>query len=175
MSPSRLLFTIVMPIAMSLTGCVANLSETPTPPTILIQAPDYRGVLFSAAEAERQRLEIPMTADTVEFWSPAVADIARLEAQMLPALLTDERLSDGVGFNPVRPLAEALPDYTRQYFGYFTADGEAIIYASFFCNASVEDLIDGGGPPLDGGDCYFQIHYNTATNEYFDLYVHGEA
>ena len=172
---SRQLFAIVAPIAISLSGCIARTLETPAPSTILIQEPDYRGVLFSAAEAERQRLEIPMTADTVEFWSPAVADIARLEAQMLPALLTDERLSDGVGFNPVRPLAEALPDYTRQYFGYFTPDGEAAIYASFFCNASAEDLMDGGEPPLDGGDCYFQIHYNTDTNEYFDLYVHGEA
>ncbi|MEO0535226.1 MAG: hypothetical protein AAF215_15310 [Cyanobacteria bacterium P01_A01_bin.123] len=169
---SRLFFTIVMPIAISLAGCAV---ETPAPPTTLIQEPDYLGVIFSAAEAERQRLDIPMTADTVEFWSPSAADIAHLEAQILPALLTDERLSDGVGFNPVRPLEEALPDYGRQYFGYFTTDGEAIIYTSFFCNASVEDLMDGGGPPLDGGDCYFQIHYNIDTDEYFDLYVHGEA
>ncbi|MEO0825961.1 MAG: hypothetical protein AAFX95_00430 [Cyanobacteria bacterium J06639_16] len=172
---SRLLFAIVAPIAISLIGCAANTPEIPALPIILIQESDYRGVIFSAAEAERQRLEIPMTADTVEFWSPSAADIAHLEAQILPALLTDERLSDGVGFNPVRPLEETLPDYGRQYFGYFTTDGAAIIYASFFCNASVEDLMDGGGPPLDGGDCYFQIHYNIDTDEYFDLYVHGEA
>ncbi|MEO1298537.1 MAG: hypothetical protein AAFW75_22710, partial [Cyanobacteria bacterium J06636_16] len=94
MSPSRLLFTIVLPTAMSLAGCTAHTPETPAPPTILIQEPDYRGVIFSAAEAEQQRLEGPMTADPVAFWSPAAADIAHMEAQMLPALLTHERLSD---------------------------------------------------------------------------------
>ncbi|MBE9101952.1 hypothetical protein [Vacuolonema iberomarrocanum] len=172
---SRLLFAIVAPIAISLSGCIARILETPAPPTILIQEPDYRGVLFSAAEAERRRLEALMTADTVEFWSPSVEDITRMEAQILPALLTDERLRDGVGFNPVRPLEEALPDYGRQYFGYFNTDGEAVIYASFFCDAPVERLIDGGTPPADGGDCFFQIHYNTDTGEYLDLYVHGEA
>ena len=110
MPPSRLVFSIVVVLALNLAGCPANNPETSAPPTILIQETDYRGVIFSAAEAEQQRLEVPMTADTVEFWSPTAADIARLEAQLLPALLADERLSDGVGFNPVQPLAAALPD-----------------------------------------------------------------
>ncbi|MEM1291904.1 MAG: hypothetical protein AAGH67_10560 [Cyanobacteria bacterium P01_H01_bin.162] len=176
MPPSRLVSSIVVALALNLAVCPANNSETPAPPTILIQETDYRGVIFSAAEAEQQRLEVPMTADTVEFWSPTAADIARLEAQLLPALLTDERLSDGVGFNPVQPLTAALPDYTRQYFGYFNTDDEAVIYTRFYCDTSAEELtMSSSVPPLDGGDCFFQIHYNTNTDEYFGLYVHGEA
>lgn len=177
---SRQLFAIVAPIAISLSGCIAGILETPVPPTILIQEPDYRGVLFSAVETERLggQLIFQTNVNPVEFWSPSAEDIARMEAQMLPALLTYEQLSDGVGY-PARPLEEALPDYGRHYFGYFNTDGEAVIYASFFCNASVEQLLEEarlleeGSLFVGGGDCYFQIHYNTDTDEYFGLSVNG--
>ncbi|MEO0826821.1 MAG: hypothetical protein AAFY67_14340 [Cyanobacteria bacterium J06642_9] len=174
MPPSRLLVTIITSIVVGITGCPSSTAKTPASPTMLIEATTYRGVLFSATEAERQRLDAPMTADTLEFWSPSAEDVARMEAQILPALLTDERLSDGVGWNPVQSLEAALPDYTRQYFGYFTADGEAVIYTSFFCDVPIEELTMGVAID-DGGDCFFQIHYNTDTDEYFDLHVNGEA
>lgn len=195
------LLTSVMLIVLSLVGCTANTAQTsdsaatappetsltappparptatatPAPATLLVEAPDYRGVIFSADEARGQRLEVLISADTARFWSPTANDVARMEAQLLPALLTDARLSDGIGIRRVRPLEEALPAYTRQYFGYLTTDGEAVIYTGFYCNTPIAELTSHWLHVYDGGDCFFQIHYNVANEQYFDLQVNGEA
>lgn len=174
MQPPRRIITGLTPILIGMTGCPSSTVEAPAPQTTLIEAENYQGVLFNAAEAQRQRLDAPITTDTLDFWSPSIADVERLESQILPALVAHERLSDGVGWEPVQPLEVSLPDYTRQYFGYLTNDGERVIYASFFCDVPVEELTVGLGV-ADGGDCFFQIHYNIDTDEYFDLHVNGEA
>jgi hypothetical protein len=201
MPRSIILITSVMLIVLGLAGCTADTAQTsdpaatappatsvtappparltatatPAPATLLVEAPDYRGVIFSADEAAGQRLEAIISADTAGFWSPNADDVARMEAQLLPVLLTDARLRAGIGIRRVRPLEEALPAYTRQYFGYLTADEEAVIYASFFCDIPIAELTSHWLHVYDGGDCFFQIQYTIATGQYFDLRVNGEA
>ena len=174
MQPLRRFIATLTPIMLGIAGCPSSTAEDLAPATLLITETHYQGVLFNEAEARRQRLDVLITTDNLQFWSPSVTDVARMEAQILPALLTNRQLSDGVGWEGGQPLEVALPNYTRQYFGYLTADGARIIYTSFFCDVPVENLTVVSAI-ADGGDCFFQIHYNIDTHEYFDLHVNGEA
>jgi hypothetical protein len=145
------------------------------PPLVVLEEPAYRGVIFSAEMARRQDLIVFSSNEAFEYWTPTPQQIAALEADLLPFLQTDEHLRDGIGWRRPRPLPEALPDFTRQYFGYRLPGGDDMIYASFFCDLPLDELRDAWVEVLDGGDCYFQVHYNATTGTYERLSVNGEA
>jgi hypothetical protein len=67
-----------------------------------------------------------------------------------------------------------VPDYKRQYLGILE-NGEQIIYANFFCDATFEEWRQEFVLVNDGGDCFFQVKYNVATGEFYDFSVNGEA
>ena len=103
-------------------------------------------------------------------WTPSDADVANLEGNLLPFLHTAEHRM----WRPEPPIWERVPDYMRQYVGLIE-NGKQVIYANFFCDAYDmpwrEDLVF----VSDGGDCFFQVKYDIANGEFYDLNVHGEA
>lgn len=140
-------------------GCAVS------PPTGGLTA---KGVIFSAEQTAvqgRRYLELP-----APYWTPAVSDVAELEAK-LPAFLR----SSGA------PRADAvmanLDRSKRQYLGY-SLDGRKRIFVNGFC-----DGYSGQGTSwqthlvvvLDGGPCFYQIHYDVQTATFAGLSVNGET
>jgi hypothetical protein len=141
----------------------------------VVETATFQGVIFSAEAAQERGLDFLVALHTTQFWTPSVAQVTALEVQVLPFLRTDERLNDGIGWRRTRPLEEALPDFTRQYLGYQNDNGDELIYASYLCNAPLDELTEHWAVVMDGGDCYFQVHYNVTTETYESLSVNGEA
>jgi len=106
----------------------------------------------------------------VEYWTPTGKDVLALENGLAPYLQENSKrfYSEGI------PVWDRLDDYNRQYIGIII-DGRQSMYANYFC--------DDGGPDwrtrfvivMDGGDCFFQFKYDTASGEFFDLQVNGSA
>lgn len=143
--------------------------------TVVVEEDTFQGVIISAEMAHQQNLGYLILSDVPQFWTPNPAQVAAMEAQLLPFLRSDERLRDGIGWRRVRPLEEALPTFTRQYFGYKVANGDEMIYASFFCDIPLAELRKRWVEVMDGGDCYFQVRYNVTTGVPESLQVNGEA
>lgn len=57
-----------------------------------------------------------------------------------------------------------------------TITKEIIIYINAFCDSLNKDNIqDELIEVYDGGNCYFQIKYNTDTKTFFELQINGES
>ena len=64
------------------------------------------------------------------------------------------------------------PTYYRQYFGYFSEEGEKIIFVNSFCRTDsnwTRELISTKG----GGSCYYNLKVNINRNKPFDLMVNA--
>lgn len=141
-----------------------NLTITPPPPT----QNNANSVIFPAEQSAEYWRE--MNTQTDEFWTPTAADVAALEADLIPFLQTAEDRH----FRPSPPIWERVPEYKRQYMG-LVEEGERVIYANFFCDADATNWQEELVFVMDGGDCFFNVKYNTETGEFYDLIVNGEA
>ncbi|MFD2908016.1 hypothetical protein ACFSX9_04635 [Flavobacterium ardleyense] len=68
-----------------------------------------------------------------------------------------------------------LNRYKRQYFALLNAKGEKEIWINCFCkdnnpNWKTEKVI-----VKDGGNCYFNLKVNLTTEEYYEVYINGNA
>jgi hypothetical protein len=148
-----------------LSAGACNLVITPAP-----SSPDLNpnGVIFSAEQTQANIDVIwPKPEDT---WTPAAADVAKLEAD-LPAFLQG---AQHPWLRPDPPIWEREPDYMRQYLG-IVENGTEIIYANFFCTADDIAWRNEFVFVMDGGDCYFNVKYDPQSGEFFDFSVNGEA
>ena len=64
-----------------------------------------------------------------------------------------------------------LTRYKRQYVAVLNYKGEKEVWVNCFCSGSGGWLVS----VLDGGNCYFNLKINLATEQYFDLMVNGDA
>ncbi|MCC6456843.1 MAG: hypothetical protein IT328_17945 [Caldilineaceae bacterium] len=162
MRSKLILFLNVFALTLGLSAC--SLVITPMPPPQ--RSPN--GVIFSA---EQSAEVLPWLMSQAEgAWTPTDADVAALEADLLPFLHTAEH----PWLRPEPPIWERVPDYRRQYLGMIE-NGEQVIYANFFCDANIGDWQQEFVLVNDGGDCFFQVKYNPATGEFYDFSVNGEA
>lgn len=176
---------VITPSATAETASPTTISatetQTPSPapdadaPNIVVETDTFQGVIFSADAAQQNRVDLEIGLSDLQWWTPSVANVTAMEAQLLPFLHTDERLSDGIGWRRVRTLEEAVPDFTRQYAGYYASNGDALLYASFFCDMPLDEMTEQWMVVMDGGDCFFQVTYNVTTGTYERLTVNGEA
>ncbi len=144
---------------------------TITPTVSTVTGDDFEAVVFSAEQVEAQHTgDYTVFPNPTGYWTPTDADIVALEAHLESFLAENmER------FRREPPIESWLPDYGRQYFG-FERDGEQFIYGNFLC---ARDLLidhpDEIAIVMDGGDCFFQLHYHPATQEFSNLMVNGDA
>lgn len=142
------------------------------PTTLIVTGDDFEAVVFSAELAQAGRIgNYTVFPNPNGYWTPSEADIQTLEAN-LETFLTD---SADQFYQHLPPVDAWLPDYGRQYYGY-ERDGEQFIYGNFLCDHEL--MADHPNDIVlveDGGDCFFQLHYNVATQEFFDLMVNGFA
>lgn len=162
MRSKRIALLPLLTLTLYISAC--TLVITPPPPAEL----SPNGVIFTAEQSEESLPWLVPEAEGV--WTPTAADVAALEADLIPYLHTAEN----PWLRPEPPIWERVPDYKRQYLGILE-DGEQVIYANFFCDAYSGEWREELVLVSDGGDCFFQVKYNVATGEFYDLSVNGEA
>lgn len=133
----------------------------------LVQTETYTGAIFPEAVTAENLKMFNTSADGA--WTPSEADVAGLESG-LTAFLQEN--SDAV--NDTSRILSRLPDYERQYFG-LVQGGDKLIQANFFCDGEDFDWQETAVLVDDGGDCYFQVIYNTGDETYLSLRINGES
>ena len=168
------LFSFILLFTLGLSSAACNLAITPpsstpssTPATATAEL-NPNGVIFTA-EQTTANLDV-FGSSVKDTWTPTEADIAALEAA-LPAFL---ETAENQWLTDDPPIDEREPEYMRQYLG-IVEEGEEIVYANFFCTINEMDWSNEYVLVMDGGDCFFQIKYNPATNEFFDFSVNGQG
>ena len=164
-------------VALSLIACTAP--ELPTPVTgpenILIEMPEYTGVIFSKSAASEWNFLFDEA--TTEFWEPSGDDVSRAEEcirRFLAAAPHDPNLKDHEKEDAAFVL-ENLEAYRRQYVG-IDVDGEKRIWCNAFI--SYDSYPDWQSAPvyvLDGGNSYWEIEYVPLKDECVRFHVHGES
>jgi len=100
------------------------------------------------------------------YWTPERGQVVALEGAIVEFLAAaapeGSRLRSG------------LDGYQAQYIGILRDERE-VIFANFFCQSHVEDIDLSLVSVDDGGDCYFTVEYDPATNSFADLAINGEA
>jgi hypothetical protein len=107
--------------------------------------------------------------DVSGFWVPSAADIAKLEALLVPFLRSslETRL--------ILP-ADPLTRFHRQYIG-FIRDGKRYIYGNFYPHRSESDPREATDPVnfCDGGDQFWGVVFSLDTQQFEDLSYNGVA
>lgn len=136
-------------------------------------APNVEGenwIAFSAENAQADQMLDWLFIDDIEYWSPTETDVHAIEDD-LPAYLQE---NESAFYVTGAPIWERLDEYKHQYIGV-VLEGERVVYANYFCDATGLDWKKEFVMVLDGGACYFQFKFNTDSDEYFGLQVNGEA
>gem|GEM_PF-823571 len=98
-------------------------------------------------------------------WTPTYAEIIELEKGLSAFLASDP--------NATQRLIEGTADQYRHYLG-FVSGSKTIILVNAFCDeanwSATEPVM-----VLDGGDCYFSVMYDPATQLFSNLRVNGSA
>lgn len=151
-------------------------SATPTAAEVtdgantLIEVSGVEAVIFAAQNAANQGLDLWFNVPAEDYWTPSEEEVVALE-EGLAAYLQEE-----AGERYPR-IWQELPTYKRQYAGV-VVEGEREILGVFFCASNVDFFEDWEERVVavdDGGDCFFELRYNPATDTFHDLSVHGEA
>jgi len=68
-----------------------------------------------------------------------------------------------------------LTRYKRQYIATINSNGEKEVWVNCFCNTWNENWKTNLVSVFDGGNCYFNLKINLTTEQYYELWVNGEA
>ncbi len=129
-----------------------------------------QGIVFTENESRRFSTTIPFMNLSSEYWTPSAADVNRLEDAF------PEYIKESGGKKGIEILGHA-ESYKRQYFGY-TKHHSPWIFVNGFCSDywkgnskwHIEPVI-----VMDGGHCFFQVHYNVKTGRFHDLYINENS
>lgn len=141
-------------------------------------------ILCSAsALAEAQSFRLPVTSgpallrqcsrntpkDVTGFWVPGAADIAKLEALLIPFLRSQ---LDTRSVVPEDPLSR----FHRQYIG-FISYGKRYIYGNFYPHHYRTNPAEATEPVnfCDGGDQFWGVVFSLETQQFEDLRFNGVA
>ena len=132
---------------------------SPCPDNVVIPVGAGQGVILPASSAY-----VGGRGKVTGYWTPTTTDVLRAEEGLSKFL---------AGAAPA--LAVKYSGYLRQYTG-FVVDDHRKIHLNFLC---WKPDTPGWRCSLvavdDGGDCYFQVDFDTTTGEYENLQVNGLA
>ncbi len=145
-------------------------ASAPPPPQTSLANPELR-VIVPAAEGNNFYFFRP---EPTSYFTPSDAEVAAFEAKLAAFLRVKAK--------PRRPgepqLAERMPKYMRQYVGIVEADGKRRVWGNFFCEYfghGDDGWRKEGFVVKDGGDCYFNVKYEPATETFSALMINGDA
>jgi hypothetical protein len=130
-------------------------SSTPTK-YILVSFEEFEGVIVPEEHASSFPIPPAGWLDHVEYWTPGLDDVLRIERGVKKYLKRVARKQS--------PWYR-LRDYRRQYIGY-VMDGRKRIYCNFFCDFTERDWRNVPVQVDDGGSCYFQVDYDVPSNRF---------
>lgn len=133
---------------LGLTACAGLMTQNE-----LITSDQFEGVIFAQEDKDH--------------WTPSRAEVLALEERLGPYVRAAAP-QDYPG--PLKNLSA----YKRQYQGLWVKE-QQVIAVNFFCDAHGVEWQHHIVFVTDGGSCYFEVKYNIATGEFFDLSIHGEA
>lgn len=100
------------------------------------------------------------------YWTPDIVQVRKAEAGLSAFLTSHPPL-----LRDTRSMELDLGAGCRQYFGA-TKKGKKIIIINALCGSHA-GCGNGISEVLGGGFCYFQVFYDTTTNEYSGLYYNS--
>jgi hypothetical protein len=166
---TRILALVI--VVMALSGCsLLDFFYTPQTENIRITTDTMDGVIFTGENAEDAGVGFDFSEPIISYWTPTEADVATLEAGLVP-FLESEIPPDHYN----RRILERLDLYKRQYFGLTLEAGQPVIYANFFCVDEFDYWLESLVFVMDGGECFFQLLYDPATESFSRLRVNGMA
>ncbi|HEY3251387.1 MAG TPA: hypothetical protein VGK25_09750 [Ignavibacteria bacterium] len=105
-------------------------------------------------------------------WTPSDADIEIADKQIA-------RCFENMKMGTVNWLLNRKPDgYNKQFIGAINDKGEKIIWVNCFCKSEANSFKDWKTRVVmvkDGGNCFFNLKVNVDKNEYYDIFVNGDA
>ena len=175
---------------MKLSGCIAALllffyhaqaqkisfTEKRTSQLTYVKGEDFEGVVFA------KDFVFPFLENESgdKRFTPSVADIEVAEKILNKDIRYINLLqpNQGAGKGPV--IHNNLRKYARQYFGYYTREGEKIVYISCLLKNNYKTLskelptwLKGAVLVLNGGSNYWQVQANLNKSTLFGLDVNG--
>ncbi|HEY0666913.1 MAG TPA: hypothetical protein VGD22_01985 [Sphingobacteriaceae bacterium] len=143
-----------------------------------IKAETFEGVIFS------KDFMLPFLADVTasKRFTPTVDDIERAEILLSKDIqgVNALKLNQGGIKGPV--IHENLSRFVRQYFGYFTDEGDKVVYISCLLRDNYDHTpaksarwLDGAVVVLNGGSNYWQVQANLNKKNLFGLDVNNLA
>ena len=123
------------------------------------------GYIVNHKDASLLAQEYPFLGISPPFFTPEIRDIEPIQKYLpdLQRMIKDEK-----------DMEIDMAAYNKQYIGYYDSNNEKIIYINFFCNKEHHENND-FVVMFDGGTCYFQARFNTASKKFFDLEINPEA
>jgi hypothetical protein len=144
----------------------AQTSDPSGAQTALVKGPGFEGVIFPA-NSKTTRVSVDLYPKGASFWTPAESDILSAEKALTPFLKQSH--------NPEAPeILKKLDTYKRQYRGV-VLNGHKQIFIRFFCEISPDSWMTEETIVMDGGSCFFNLHYSPETKAFSNFWVNGEA
>lgn len=171
MSRQRLLpriFAASLVIAVALACGVAQIQTLAKAdePFEVVKTSEFEGVIIPREKAvDFMKAFSGMTEK--ETWTPDKNEIIKLEARIKSYVKKAAAKSSP-------KLWSKLATYKRQYLGIMR-NGRKVIFSNFFCQSFDIDWKTTPVAVDDGGDCFFTVHYDSATATFSDLGINGEA
>jgi hypothetical protein len=132
----------------------------------VVKTEKFEGVIFPREQA-KDFIKSFTGIDEREFWTPTRADVLSMERKI-------EAYLKKAAARRSPNLWSKLPAYKRQYAGV-VRNGRKIIFTNFFCESLNTDWKTTAIAVADGGDCFFNVLYDTASATFSDLQINGEA
>lgn len=157
--------TVFAVLTSFLAACGCGASSPTVENTTREEVSIAMGVIITETDAERMVGGLGMDG-YAGYWTPERSQVAALERSIVAHLAANapegSRLRDG------------LEGYRAQYFGVLRGDRELIL-ANFFCDDFGRNIETEVVAVDDGGDCYFTVEYDPATDGFSQLMINGEA
>ena len=169
MNRKSLLFRVLATalLVLSLGGAMTvPVSATKEDAYEVVKTEEFEGVIFPR-EQGKDFIKSFTGIDEREFWTPTKADVLRMERKI-------EAYLKKAAARRSPNLWSKLTSYKRQYAGV-VRNGKKIIFANFFCQNLNTDWKTTPIAVADGGDCFFNVLYDTVSASFSDLQINGEA
>ncbi|WP_442587058.1 hypothetical protein ACSBL2_13510 [Pedobacter sp. AW31-3R] len=152
----------------SLNGYTYNLREVEGSENLYLQTVNFSGIIFSANSK--------IYDNKSRRFTPTIEEIFKAEKILQECLATGKEDSNGILVD--KKMIKPLPDYYRQYIGFYNDKGEKVIYFNCFIRRPTIDDNNWQKEELmvkDGGNNYFSILINLQDEGCSLFMVHGVA
>lgn len=142
-----------------------------------IKSKNFEGVIFS------KDFMLPFLSDVTasKRFTPTVEDIERAELLLSKDIKAVNALQLNQGGIKGPVIHENLNRFVRQYFGYYSDEGDKVVYISCLLKGNYDNTsksarwLDGAVVVLNGGSNYWQVQANLNKPNLFGLDVNNLA